>query len=157
MSPILMELTPDTGGTFTATVVIAGIVIVMAVLFLLILIFQLFGLAAPKIEAMSVKTEKRIAEIKEKLSKKLLPKKADKNDEAAEEKEETASAPASAPAPSAQPAAEYGINGEIVAAISAAVAQIEGGGAVIRSIRKKNVGGRNPWANAANIENTKPF
>ena len=64
MSPILMELTPDTSGTFTATVVIAGIVIVVAVLFLLILIFQLFGVTAPKINAKVEVSEKKRAERK---------------------------------------------------------------------------------------------
>lgn len=139
MSPILMDLTPDTGATFTATVVIAGIVIVMAVLFLLILIFQLFGVIAPKINDAAEKREKNKAEKSEKKT-----------------VEKVSAAPETAkPAP--VPVVEYGINGEVVAAISAAVAQLEGGSAVIRSIRKKNVGSRNPWANAANIENTKPF
>lgn len=146
MSPILMELIPDTGATFTATVVIAGIVIVVAALVLLILIFQLFGIVAPKINAASEKREKKKAEKKALITK---------------NKTETSSEPApKKPAPAvipAQPVAEDGISGEVVAAISAAIAQIEGGGAVIRSIKKKNVGGRNPWANAANIENTKPF
>ncbi len=141
MSPILMDLTPSTDGTFTATVVIAGVVIVMAVLFLLILIFQLFGVVAPKINDAAEKREKKKAEKNEK-----------KTVEKASAVPETAK-----PAPAPTPAVEYGINGEIVAAISAAVAQLEGGGAVIRSIKKKNVSGRNPWANAANIENTRPF
>lgn len=154
MSPILMELTPDTGSTFTATVVIAGIVIVLAVLILLIWIFQLFGVVAPKINAWSEKREKMSAEKKARRAKAKAEKKAAKNGELVPEKAEEQPVAA---AVFEQPAADEGISGEVVAAISAAIVQIEGGGAVIRSIRKKNVRGRNPWANAANIDNTRPF
>ena len=63
---------------------------------------------------------------------------------------------ASAPAPQV----EAGISGEVVAAIAAAVAVSEGEGAVVKSIRRVNVvnvRGRNPWANAAVYDNTRPF
>lgn len=63
---------------------------------------------------------------------------------------------ASAPAPQV----EAGISGEVVAAIAAAVAVSEGKGAVVKSIRRVNVvnvRGRNPWANAAVYDNTRPF
>lgn len=158
MSPILMELTPDTSGTFTATVVIAGIVIVVAVLFLLILIFQLFGVVAPKINAKAEASEKKRAERKAKRAKVKAEKKAAENGEIVPEEMRTpAPAPAEASAAPVQPAADDGVSGEVVAVISAAIAQFEGKNVVIRSIRKKNVGGRNPWANAANIDNTRPF
>ncbi len=160
MSPILMELTPDTSGTFTATVVIAGIVIVVAVLFLLILIFQLFGVIAPKINAKVEASEKKRAERKARRAKAKAEKKAVKNGEIVPKEMRTpAPAPAevSAAPVSAQPVADDGVSGEVVAAISAAIAQFEGKNVVIRSIRKKNVSGRNPWANAANIDNTRPF
>ena len=55
---------------------------------------------------------------------------------------------------------EAGISGEVVAAIAAAIAVSEGEGAVVKSIRKVNVvnvKGRNPWANAAVYDNTRPF
>jgi len=156
MSPILMELTADTSGTFTATVVIAGIVIVLAVLILLIWIFQLFGIVAPKINAWSEKRDEKRAEKKALKEKKKAAKKAAENGEIVPQKAEQPAA-VSAPAAPAQPVAEEGISGEVVAAISAAVAQLEGGNVVIRSIRKKNIRGRNPWANAANMDNTRPF
>jgi hypothetical protein len=62
-----------------------------------------------------------------------------------------------------QPVVEQGISGEVVAAISAAVYEIEGSGAKIasitpvRSTKKNPITGRNPWANAAVIDNTRPF
>ena len=71
-----------------------------------------------------------------------------------------------APAPKAvasnanAPQVEAGISGEVVAAIAAAIAVSEGEGAVVKSIRKVNVvnvKGRNPWANAAVYDNTRPF
>ena len=73
---------------------------------------------------------------------------------------------AAAPAPKAvasnanAPQVEAGISGEVVAAIAAAIAVSEGEGAVVKSIRKVNVvnvKGRNPWANAAVYDNTRPF
>lgn len=138
VSPILM-LTADTSVTFTTTVVIAGITIVLGVLLLLILVFYLFGFIVQKLESMS----------KARAEKKASKAQAD------------APTPVQAPAP-IKPSApamkvEQGISGEVVAAIAAAVVASEGPQAVIRSIKKKNVGGRNPWAQAANIDNTKPF
>ena len=74
--------------------------------------------------------------------------------------------PTPAPAPKAvasnanAPQVEAGISGEVVAAIAAAIAVSEGEGAVVNSIRKVNVvnvKGRNPWANAAVYDNTRPF
>lgn len=116
----------------TSTVVISGIVIVMLVLIILIAIFKGFGKAA---------------EGGKKSSKKAQP------------APEKAAAPAvSAPAPAPAPAVQSGISGEIVAAISAAIYAAEGGKQVtIRSIRVKNVSGRNPWAAAAIADNTRPF
>lgn len=117
----------------TSTVVISGIVIVMLVLVILIAIFKGFGKAA---------------EGGKKSSKK-----------AAQPAPAKAAAPAvSAPAPASAPAVQSGISGEIVAAISAAIYAAEGGKQVtIRSIRVKNVAGRNPWAAAAIADNTRPF
>ena len=138
MSPILM-LTADTSVTFTTTVVIAGITIVLGVLLLLILVFYLFSIIVQKLESMSkVRAEKK-----------------------AKKAQADVSNPNETPAPvrpsASAPKVEQGISGEVVAAIAAAVVASEGPSAVIRSIKKKNVGGRNPWAQAANIDNTKPF
>ena len=64
-----------------------------------------------------------------------------------------------APAPASTPVIEEGISGEVVAAISAAVYAMEGGSAVIRSVSRKTspVSTRNPWAQAAVVDNTRPF
>ena len=64
--------------------------------------------------------------------------------------------PAAAPAPKA----EGGIPGEIIAAISAAVATVVGGNAVIRGIKRipKNGGSRRgAWGDAGVQEHTTPF
>jgi Na+-transporting methylmalonyl-CoA/oxaloacetate decarboxylase gamma subunit len=127
------------------TVVVAGIGIVLCTLLVLILVFYAFGAIVSKMEAT---TKKRAA-------KKI--------------EQKTAAQPIPAPAVSAtavtptQPVVEQGISGEVVAAISAAVYEIEGSGAKIasitpvRSTKKNPITGRNPWANAAVIDNTRPF
>lgn len=115
----------------TSEVVIAGIVIVMLVLILLILIFKGFGKAVSR------------------------GNKSGEND-APQAPASVSQAVQAAPAPA--PSVQNGISGEIVAAIAAAVYAAEGGKqVVIRSIRVKNVSGRNPWAAAAIADNTKPF
>lgn len=125
-----------------ATVVISGFSIVFGVLLVLILIFYAFGAIVSK----SVNASKK-------------GKKKGKSDES------KASAPAITPAPksvakaSPAPVADNGVTGEVVAAITAAIAMSEGEGKTftIRSIKKKSVSGRNPWASAAVADNTKPF
>ncbi len=122
----------------TSEVVIAGIVIVMLVLILLILIFKGFGKAVSKGE------------------------KAGNDKNTAVQIAAPAPAVSSAPAPAVSsapaPVVQSGISGEIVAAIAAAVYAAEGGKQVtIRSIRVRNVPGRNPWAAAAIADNTRPF
>lgn len=146
VSPILLALSSEEK-LFTATVVIAGISIVLGVLILLILIFYLFGFIVAKSVEQSQKRAAKKAEDKTK-----------KND----------SQPSSNTAPSVSyaskqvytppaPVVEQGISGEVVAAITAAIVATEGQGVVVRSIKKKNVGGRNPWAAAATYDNTRPF
>lgn len=142
MNPIPMVVA-DTSATFTATVVIAGVGIVVAMLLLLILVFYAFGKLVSSAES-SAKKHKM-----EKMEKEM---------------ENEPSAPpvvkAAKPAAPKAPVVQNGISDEIVAVISAAVAASEGGSAVIRSIRaaKQNtVGSRNPWAAAAVFENTRPF
>ncbi|MCM1113912.1 MAG: OadG family protein [Clostridium sp.] len=154
VSPILM-LIADTSVTFTATVVIAGITIVVGVLLLLILVFQIFGIIAPKIEkSTKAREEKRAAKKAAKKAAKLAMKKNEKADAA----DNGVSAKAvSTPSPSPAPVVEQGISGEVVAAITAAIVASEGTGVTVRSIKKKKVSGRNPWAQAANIDNTRPF
>lgn len=133
-------------GTSDWTVVVSGISIVLGTLFLLILVFYAFGSLISKAEAAS---KKRAAK---KLEKKMSA--------------DMASAPAvtqkaeSAPvaAPVAAPVVDEGISGEVVAAISAAVYSMEGSNVTIAAIRKQNpITSRNPWAQAAVIDNTRPF
>lgn len=138
MSPILL-FTPDNSPTFTATVVIAGVSIVVGVLLLLILVFYLFGMIVSRMEQGS---------------KKKAAKKADSKASVPAPPVVKAPAVASPPAPMQ---VEEGISGEVVAAIAAAVAASEGPGATVRAIKKKNVSGRNPWAYAAVADNTRPF
>jgi len=122
------------------TVVIAGIFIVLAVLIVLIGIFKFFGTAVSKSENAA---------------------KGHKKDKKPAIQKPSAAPRAKAPVQQAvnnTPVAEAGISGEVVAAITAAIAASEGGqNVVIRSVRKKNVSGRNPWAAAAISENTRSF
>lgn len=143
MNPIPM-LIPDTGAGFTATVVIAGVGIVVGMLLLLIVVFYAFGAVVSNAEKAAKK------------------RKMHKMEQKMEAQPSVAPAP-SVPKPAAAvpaPEVENGISGEIVAVISAAVAASEGSGAVVRSIRavKNNtVASRNPWAAAAVLDNTRPF
>lgn len=156
VSPILM-LTADTSAVFTSTVVIAGISIVVGVLLLLILVFNIFGKIVPIIERKSKAAAERKAARKAARKARRAAKKAAKKGEAVEESnfEAEISAPILTPAPA--PIVEQGISGEVVAAIAAAVAATDGSGAIVRSIKKKKVSGRNPWSAAATADNTRPF
>ena len=92
-----------------------------------------------------------------------------KNKEPADPKPQAPAAPAAkaAPAPAAKPAAPAakadngGIPGEVIAAISAAVATVMGSGAVIHGIRRvsKPAAGsrRGSWGDAGVREHTTPF
>ena len=141
-----------------ATGVVACIGIVMAVLIVLIIVFNGFGKLVSSMEAAS---KKRAIKRAEKKAAKLAKKKGEKAEKSTELDIPTVKAPltfkpAFAPAPA--PAVEEGISGEIVAAITAAVAAQEGGKPfVIRSVKRKNVGSRNPWARAAVMDNTRAF
>lgn len=133
------SITPDRTPTFTATVVIAGLGIVLVTLAVLIVVFKMFGNIVSKSQN---KSKEKAVEAQQK------------------EMQQVSTAPAAkAAVPAAKPA-QQGISGEVVAAISAAVYALEGEGAVIRSITPKKqspIGVRNPWAQAAVIENTRPF
>lgn len=92
-----------------------------------------------------------------------------KNNKPAKPKPQAPAAPAAkaAPAPAAKPAAPAakadngGIPGEVIAAISAAVATVMGSGAVIHGIRRvsKPAAGsrRGSWGDAGVREHTTPF
>lgn len=135
-----------------ATVVVAGVGIVLGVLIVLIFVFSGFGKLVSSMEAAS---KKRAA--------KKAAKKAAK--QAAEATENAQPAPVIKAAPpvvkapvAPAPIVEAGISGEVVAAITAAIAAQEGNGNfVIRDLKKKEVGSRNPWARAAVMDNTRGF
>ena len=155
MSPILM-LVADRSVLFTTTVVVSGILIVVGVLFLLIGVFQLFGIIVPKINQKTIAMEEKHAARKAARKAKKAAKLAEKTGEAeAVAGEKSVTQPEQPTVP--QPVVEQGISGEVVAAITAAIVASEGTGVTVRSIKKKKVNGRNPWAQAANIDNTRPF
>ena len=76
----------------------------------------------------------------------------------AKKAEKPVAAPA-APAPAPAPAVQEGISGEVVAAIAAAVAMMapEGKRYAVKSISRKDAGGRSAWAAAGIADNTRPF
>lgn len=139
---LMTSVTPSRDISFTITVIVAGLGIVLSTLALLIVVFYAFG----KIMDESQKAAKK------KAAKKL------KNDMTADLLK-VESAPVKSVAPAPQPKVEAGINEEVVAAISAAVYAMEGSGATIRTIARKQspIKERNPWAQAAIIDNTRPF
>lgn len=126
--------------TQVATVVISGVGIVLGVLIVLIMVFYAFGTLVSKSES---------------LARARKEKKAQKGAKALETEEppaEVSPAAVQAKAESAQS------SDELIAVIAAAVAANEqGGGFVIKSIKKKNTRGANAWARAAVMDNTKPF
>ena len=140
-----------------ATVVIAGICIVLGVLIVLIFVFNGFGKLVSSMEASA---KKRAAKKAAKKAAKEAAKKAEQASESAQPAAPVVkAAPPVAKAPVAPaPVVEEGISGEVVAAITAAIAAQEGNNQfVIRSVKKKDVGSRNPWARAAVTDNTRAF
>ena len=118
------------------TVVLTSITLVFAMLVALCLIITVEG--------------KLFDSLNNKKNPKPATKKADK----------PAAAPAAKPAAAPAPKTEGGIPGEIIAAISAAVATVVGGNAVIRGIKRipKNGGSRRgAWGDAGVQEHTTPF
>ena len=135
------SVVPDTSVEFTATLIIAGLSVVLGILALLIVVVNIYGKIVSKTQGVFMKKNK----------KKGAPMSPELN-----------IIPTPPPAPAAAPAAQ-GVSGEIVAAISAAVYMMEGEGAVVRSITPARtqapnpITRRNPWAFAAITENTRPF
>lgn len=138
------NVVPDRSLAFTLTVVIGGIGIVLGALMVLILVFFAFG------KIMSVSQ----ARAKKKEAKKI------QSEMQANLSKVSAAAPTLTPASAPAPVVEDGIPQEVVAAISAAVYAMDGGAGVVRSITKKTgspITTRNPWAQAAVADNTRPF
>ena len=72
-------------------------------------------------------------------------------------KKEAAPAPVKAAAPKA-PVVEAGIPGEVVAAIAAAIACMDGGEHyTLRSVKRTRVSGRSAWGQAGVVAYTEPF
>ncbi len=146
------EMISDVNWIEVATVVIAGICIVLGVLIVLIAVFSGFGKLVSKLEAFSKKMAAKRAARK-------AAKKAAKQSETilAEDKAPVVKAAPAVKAAS-QPVVEQGISTEVVAAITAAITASEGSNQfVIRSVKRKDVGSRNPWARAAVNDNTRSF
>lgn len=143
MITLVTSVTPDRSLGFTITVIVAGLGIVLATLALLILVFRLFGTIMEKSQQAAKKKE--------------LAKQQKAMQEEANNVSVTAASPIVGVAP--QSVIQDGISGEVIAAISAAVYTIEGSNAVVRSITRKKspVSSRNPWAQAAINDNTRPF
>lgn len=125
---------PDTSVEFTSTVIIAGLGTVLAALAVLIVIFYLFGKgvssAQKRAEKKARPAEKiEIPDISEMLVEETLP------------------------------PVENGVSPEVVAAISAAVVMYEGKDVKITSVKRKTdlPRTRKAWAQAAVINNTRPF
>lgn len=134
------SVVPDRSTGFTVTVIVAGLGIVLATLAVLILVFKVFGNIVSKSQNKA----------KEKAKKEQL-----------EQMQNAAANPAPVSKKPASQLEQSGISGEVIAAISAAIYATEGEGAVIRCVtpikKQSPVSVRNPWANAAIIENTRPF
>lgn len=144
---LMTSVTPSRDISFTITVIVAGLGIVLSTLALLIIVFYVFGAIVSK--SQKVAKEKAAKKVKDEMMKADLSKV-----QVTPDKKQVAPAPA--------PVVEQGISGEVVAAISAAVYSMEGSGATIRSIsrtpRKESpIKARNPWAQAAIMDNTRPF
>lgn len=129
---LLANANPDMG--FAGLVTVTGITIVFLVLIVLVIIFNVFGKIMAKGTGKAEK-EKPVAAVK---------------------KAPAAPVASAAPAPAAAVAGN-GVAPEIVAVIAAALAQYGETGA-IRSVRPVvRRGGRNPWAVAGIMENTRQF
>lgn len=110
------------------TVVVVGFGLVLAILVLLVLILSLEGTIFKAIDNKKVQKAKKVVE----------------------------SAQVVAPAAPAAPVIEAGIPEEVVAAIAAAVAALDGGKYTLRSLTRKK-DGRSPWNVAATVSYTQPF
>ncbi|MEZ3421815.1 MAG: OadG family protein [Eubacterium sp.] len=153
------ELISNVDWIEVATVVIAGIVIVLGVLLVLIGVFGSFGKLVSGLENSAKKRKARRAArkaakqaAKEKAGEAAVAVICETDVPSASEKE------AENRRPVLSAAEEQGVSGEVVAAITAAIAASEGSNNfVIRSVKRKDAGSRNPWARAAVADNTRAF
>ena len=114
----------------TATVVIVGFGLVFMILLILVLVLNLEGRIFAGIDKRKKQKAAAVAAAAEVIT-------------------------APAPAPAA-PVIEDGIPPEVVAAIAAAIAAMDGGKYTLRSLTRKK-DGRSPWNVAATVSYTQPF
>ena len=132
-------------------VLLSGLVIVFAVLFLLIGIVKGYGMIVLTV------TGKREAKRKEKAERaKAAAKAAQKEPASKPEAPAAVPTPAAAPAPAAE-AVQDGIPGDVIAAIAAAVDFMYGTGTHVVAGVKRISPNRSAWASAGMIESTRPF
>ena len=116
--------------------VLIGMVVVMATLIALTLVFYLFGFIMSSADRKAKKQKMK-------------------------EQKAAASAPVAqaAPVAPAAPVVQHGIPAEVVAAIAAAVAMMapEGKRYAVKSVSRRDAGGRSAWAAAGIADNTRPF
>lgn len=137
-------LQPDNSVTFTLTVVIAGLGSVMLTLTLLIFVFQLYGKMMTASQNRKTKKALKNAPEKETADSRHFP--------------DISEMPVVEPLPPVEAADGNGIPPEVVAAITAAVYMTEGENAVITSIKpQRRRSPVNVWAQAAVLDNTRPF
>lgn len=139
LQPMLKASEKNLGGGTIASVVITGIVVVFIGLIILILCVSVYGKIFDSIN-----------------KKKAAAQKAELEAKAKEAAAKASAAPAPAPA---APTVEDGIEEEIVAVITAAIAAMgasSGKKLALRSISTAK-GSRNAWAAAGVAENTRPF
>ena len=139
LQPMLKASEKDLSGGTIASVVITGICVVFIGLIILILCVSIYGKVFDSINKKKAEAQKAELEAKA--------------------KENAAKAAAAAKTRAEAPVVEDGIEEEIVAVITAAVAAMSaasGKKLALRSISKAK-GGRNPWSAAGIAENTRPF
>lgn len=137
MNPILLA----EGTELMWTVTISGIGIVFAVLLLLVGVFYLFGSVMKRTGGKKHNSQKAV------------------NSKPKTKKEQPKQAAFTPKQPPAIQVVEDGVPLEVVAAITAAIAETEGGRSyTIRSIRRQQPAGSRPaWAMAGIADNTRPF
>lgn len=125
-------------GIKAAQVVLTGFVVVFAMLLLLIFIIKIYGSIIMKVQQ-SGKKKKDKAAMKQHF-------------------EHPAAVSKSAPVIAEQTAGDEGIDGEIIAVISAAVASMYDSPEKVRIKSVKKSGAvRSAWSNAGLLDNTRPF
>ncbi len=135
----VVETSSKVPGEFIGAVVLTGLLVVFLALILLVVFVKLFGMVFDFIKSKKSKMVKSVPQ--KNISETVKPVISEKN--------------------VAPPEVEDGISDEIVAVITAAVESLNCGVDIkysLRSIKKVSTNSaRSIWANAGNIENSRPF